>query len=106
MRHEGASTGAGHGKASAPTLPAVSIDLVEINYDDAPNVLALQLAPGQERFVSSVAYSLKEAAENPDGNPWFRAVSPPCPRWSRHATSESVTAAATPMNTDLGPSSG
>ena len=38
-------------------------------------VLALRVAPGQERFVSSVAGSLREADENPQGNPWFRAAS-------------------------------
>jgi diamine N-acetyltransferase len=30
---------------------------------------ALRLAPGQERFVSSVADSLREAAEHPDARP-------------------------------------
>ena len=38
-------------------------------------MLALRLGPGQERFVSSVAYSLVEADEHPEGNPyWFRVV--------------------------------
>jgi hypothetical protein len=41
---------------------------------NAPAVLALRLAPGQERFVSSVADSLEEADEAPHGNPWSRAV--------------------------------
>jgi GNAT superfamily N-acetyltransferase len=52
----------------------VTVTLEEITEDNAPSVLALRLAPGQERFVSSVADSLAEADENPEGNPWFRAV--------------------------------
>jgi RimJ/RimL family protein N-acetyltransferase len=52
----------------------VTITLREIPEDDAGSVLVLQLAPGQERFVSSVADSLAEAAEHPEGNPWYRAV--------------------------------
>ena len=50
------------------------ITLREITEDNAQAVLAVRTTPDQERFVSSVAYSLKEAAENPQGNPWFRAV--------------------------------
>ena len=52
----------------------VTIELVEITDERAPSVLALRLAPGQERFVSSVAESLEEAAAHPHGNPWSRAV--------------------------------
>lgn len=52
----------------------VTITLREITEDNVAAVLALRLAPGQERFVSSVADSLVEAAEYPQGNPWFRAV--------------------------------
>ena len=52
----------------------MAIDLVEITNDNARSVIALRLAPGQERFVTSVADSLEEAEGNPHGNPWFRAV--------------------------------
>ena len=52
----------------------MTIALREIAADDLPAVLALAVAPGQEQFVSSVAESLEEAAEHPEGNPWFRAV--------------------------------
>ena len=52
----------------------MTITLREVTEDNARDVLALCLAPGQERFVSSVADSLAEADENPQGNPWFRAV--------------------------------
>ncbi len=52
----------------------VPVTLQEIIEDNAHEVLALRCMADQERFVSSVAYSLTEAAENPEGNPWFRAV--------------------------------
>ena len=52
----------------------MTITLQEITEDNAESVLALRLAPGQERFVSSVADSLAEADEYPQGKPWFRAV--------------------------------
>lgn len=52
----------------------MAITLREITEDNTAAVLALRLAPGQERFVSTVADSLEEARENPQGNPWFRAV--------------------------------
>lgn len=37
-------------------------------------VLALRTTPEQERFVSTVAESIDEAAEHPQGKPWYRAV--------------------------------
>ena len=52
----------------------MTITLEEITGDNAGSALALRLAPGQERFVSSVADSLAEADQNPQGKPWFRAV--------------------------------
>lgn len=52
----------------------MAVTLREIAEDNAEAVLALRTTPEQERFVSSVAGSLAEAAENPHGNPWFRAV--------------------------------
>ena len=55
-------------------MSPVTITLREISEDNARSVLALRLAPGQERFVTSVADSLAEADEYPQGNPWFRAV--------------------------------
>ena len=53
---------------------AVTVTLQEITEDNAPSVLEVRLAPGQERFVTSVADSLAEADGYPQGNPWFRAV--------------------------------
>jgi GNAT superfamily N-acetyltransferase len=52
----------------------MTVTLQEITEDNTPSVLALRTTPDQERFVSSVAGSLAEAAENPQGKPWFRAV--------------------------------
>ncbi len=50
------------------------VTLREITDDNAPSVLALRTTPEQERVVSTVEDSLEEAAANPQGNPWFRAV--------------------------------
>jgi GNAT superfamily N-acetyltransferase len=52
----------------------VTITLREITEDNADSVLAVRCRPDQERFISSDAGSLAEADENPQGNPWFRAV--------------------------------
>lgn len=52
----------------------MTVTLREITEANEQAVLALRVAPEQERFVSSVAGSLREAAANPQGNPWFRAV--------------------------------
>ena len=52
----------------------MTITLREITADDLPSVLALRLAPGQERFVTTVADSLAEAEAHPEGKPWYRAV--------------------------------
>lgn len=66
--------GADHAGSSARTLSVVTVDLVEITDENAESVLALRLAPGQDRFVTSVADSLEEARTHPHGNPWCRAV--------------------------------
>lgn len=52
----------------------MTITLREVTEDNVDSVLALRTTPDQERFVSSVTDSLTEAAENPQGNPWIRAV--------------------------------
>ena len=48
--------------------------LEEITDQNRQAVLALHVAPGQERFVSSVEDSIAEAADYPHANPWYRAV--------------------------------
>lgn len=52
----------------------MTVTLREITDDNVQSVLALRTTEDQERFVSTVRYSLKEAEDNPQGNPWFRAV--------------------------------
>jgi diamine N-acetyltransferase len=52
----------------------VVVTLEEITDQNREAVLALRVAPGQERFVSSVADSLAEAAAYPNAKPWYRAV--------------------------------
>ena len=53
---------------------AVGVSLRQITDENIQSVLAMRTTPEQERFVSSVAQSLAEAAECPEANPWFRAV--------------------------------
>ena len=52
----------------------VTVTLREITADNRDAVLALHTSPEQERFVSTVAGSLDEAAAHPEGKPWYRAV--------------------------------
>lgn len=52
----------------------MTVTLREITEDNSASVLALRTTPEQGQFVSSVAGSLREAAEYPHANPWFRAV--------------------------------
>ena len=62
------------GTRDRPYGGAVPVELVEITDENRPSVVALELGPGQERFVSTVAGSLAEAAAVPQGRPWYRAV--------------------------------
>ena len=55
-------------------MSTVTIPLRELTEDNTESVVELRTTKDQERFVSTVAYSLREAAENPQGSPWFRAV--------------------------------
>jgi GNAT superfamily N-acetyltransferase len=52
----------------------MTIELREINDTNRDAVVALHAGPAEGRFVSSVADSLEEAAETPEGSPWYRAV--------------------------------
>ncbi|HEU4449208.1 MAG TPA: GNAT family N-acetyltransferase [Gaiellaceae bacterium] len=52
------------------------VSLREITDENRDPVVALRVAASQEGFVSSVADSLEEAREIPEGNPWYRAVYP------------------------------
>ncbi len=55
-------------------LERVAVSLREITDENEAAVRALRLTPDQERFVTTVADSLEEAAEYPQGKPWYRAV--------------------------------
>jgi len=50
------------------------IELREVTEANRDAVIAIHAGPAQGRFVSSVADSLEEAAEHPEGSPWYRAV--------------------------------
>jgi GNAT superfamily N-acetyltransferase len=52
----------------------VRITLREISDENEPAVRALRTTAAQERFVSTVEYSLREAERNPQDNPWCRAI--------------------------------
>jgi diamine N-acetyltransferase len=60
--------------SSRPSASASPVTLEEITADNREAVLALRVVPGQERFVSSVADSLAEAAAYPHARPWYRVV--------------------------------
>jgi GNAT superfamily N-acetyltransferase len=51
-----------------------SIELHEITDANRDAVVALHAGQAQGRFVSSVADSLEEAVEQPEGSSWYRAV--------------------------------
>ena len=55
-------------------MSAVTVTLREITEANLQSVLAVRTTPDQEQFVSTVADSIAEAAANPHGNPWYRAV--------------------------------
>ncbi|KAA2266637.1 GNAT family N-acetyltransferase [Solihabitans fulvus] len=48
--------------------------LREITDGNRDAILALRVAPGQERFVGSVRRALADAEEYPQANPWCRAL--------------------------------
>ncbi|SDL86724.1 Acetyltransferase (GNAT) family protein [Geodermatophilus siccatus] len=50
------------------------VHLREITDDNREAVRALRVRGRQERFVASVSTSLRDAAESPKANPWYRAV--------------------------------
>jgi len=50
------------------------VSLREITDQNREAVVALRIAASQEAYVSSVADSLEEARETPEGSPWYRAI--------------------------------
>ena len=59
---------------SGSTLATVDVTLGAVTDESRQAVLALRVAPGQERFVSSVRDSLAEAVQYPHAKPWYRAI--------------------------------
>jgi len=55
-------------------LTVVGVTLGEITDGNRAAVLALRVAPGQERFVGSVRQALAHAAEYPQAKPWYKVV--------------------------------
>ncbi|MCP3805118.1 GNAT family N-acetyltransferase [Allokutzneria sp. A3M-2-11 16] len=50
------------------------LSLREITDANRDEVCAVRVHPGQEKFVDSVAKSLRDAASTPEAAPWYRAV--------------------------------
>jgi diamine N-acetyltransferase len=50
------------------------VSLREITDQNRAAVVALRIATSQEAYVSSVADSIEEARETPEGKPWYRAI--------------------------------
>ena len=55
-------------------MDASGVSLREITDQNQEAVVALRIAASQEGYVSSVADSLAEARDTPEGNPWYRAI--------------------------------
>ncbi len=55
-------------------MSAVDVTLRPITDQNRDSIIALRVAPEQERFVASVQESLDEAAATPQANPWYRAI--------------------------------
>jgi diamine N-acetyltransferase len=55
-------------------MTSPGVHLREITDDNRNAVCALRVRPDQEEFVASVATSLDDAADEPEENPWYRAV--------------------------------
>jgi GNAT superfamily N-acetyltransferase len=55
-------------------VSAVRVTLREITDANVQSVVEVRTTSEQERFVSTVSDSMAEAAANPQGNPWYRAV--------------------------------
>jgi diamine N-acetyltransferase len=52
----------------------IYVELREMTDANRDVVVALHAGPAEGRFVTSVADSILEAEEYPEGNPWYRAV--------------------------------
>src|SRR5262249_3100564 len=73
-RKRSANSGDSSPKRLGASMTAMAVTLGEITDVNRDAVLALGVAPEQERFVGSVGGALAEAAEYPHARPWYRAV--------------------------------
>ena len=51
-----------------------AVSLREFTDENRDAVLAVRVAPAQERFVGTVVGALGDAEAIPEGNPWYRAL--------------------------------
>ena len=51
-----------------------AVTLREVTDENRDAVLAVRVAPSQERFVGTVVGALTDAQEIPEGKPWYRAI--------------------------------
>jgi diamine N-acetyltransferase len=51
-----------------------AVTLREVTDENRHAILAVRVAPTQERFVGTVAGALTDAREIPQGKPWYRAI--------------------------------
>jgi diamine N-acetyltransferase len=51
-----------------------AVSLREITDENRQALLAVGVAPAQERFVGTVAGALMDAQEIPEGKPWYRGI--------------------------------
>ncbi|MGY1690694.1 GNAT family N-acetyltransferase [Geodermatophilus sp. SYSU D01105] len=62
------------GGAEGSGGPSPGVHLREVTDDNRDVVRALRVRGRQKRFVASVSRSLRDAANTPKANPWYRAV--------------------------------
>jgi len=62
------------GRVIDPYTCVVVVTLREITDANRAAVLALRVAPEQERFVGSVQAAFRDAVEYPHAKPWYRAI--------------------------------
>jgi len=55
-------------------MSTATVTLREITDANRDDIVALSAGAAEGRFVASVAKSFKDAAETPEGNPWYRAI--------------------------------
>jgi diamine N-acetyltransferase len=56
------------------TTAGLNIELTEVDDDNLAALLAVTVSDRQLDFVGTVAEALDEAAETPEGKPWYRAI--------------------------------